>query len=228
MVGDALGASDARPPVTVLVVDDHQTFTDLVRMALDAEPDLECVGTAHTVAVARVLAARHRPDVVLMDVNLKSDDGLDLTAELLAARPELRVVVLTAHGDKRVMKRAAVAGACALLPKDGSLPELLASLRGARAGEFRVHPALLHALVVEDPDPGPLAGTGPSLTPRERRVLELLAQGRDVRGIARELAISVHTCRGYVKALLSKLGAHSQLEAVAAARAQGLLDDHRR
>ena len=66
------------------------------------------------------------------------------------------------------------------------------------------------------------------LTPRERRVLELLAQGRDVRGIARELAISVHTCRGYVKALLSKLGAHSQLEAVAAARAQGLLDDLRR
>ena len=155
MVGDAQAASDARPLVTVLVVDDHRTFTDLVRLALDAEPDFECVGAAHTVAVARVLAARHRPDVVLMDVNLKSEDGLDLTAELLATRPELRVVVLTAHGDKRVMKRAAVAGACALLPKDGSLPELLESLRGARAGEFRVHPALLHDLVVEDPDPVP-------------------------------------------------------------------------
>jgi DNA-binding NarL/FixJ family response regulator len=227
MGGEVGRAVEERSRVRVLVVDDHQTFTDLVRMALDAEPDLECIGTAHTVAVARTMTDRHRPDVVLMDVNLKAEDGLELAAELVTARPELRVVVLTAHGDRHVMRRAATAGACALLPKDGSLPELLDSLRSARLGEFRVHPALLHDLVVASHEPEPVTVPGPALTPRERRVLELLSLGRDVRTIARDLNISVHTCRGYVKALLAKFGAHSQLEAVATARAQGLLDEQR-
>ena len=112
-------------PARVLVVDDHRTFTDLVVLALAAEPDLDCVGAAHDADSARAMVQQHAPDVILMDVNLGAQDGLDLTAELVAAHPGLRVVVLTAHGDAAVMRRAATAGACALLPKDGSLPELL-------------------------------------------------------------------------------------------------------
>ncbi|WP_457205052.1 response regulator [Nocardioides sp. P5_C9_2] len=227
MTGGLTRAPHDRGPDTVLVVDDHRTFTDLVRMALDAEPDLECIGAAHDSARARALELQHRPDVVLMDVNLKAEDGLDLAREMLAARPELRVVVLTAHGDRQVMRRAATAGACALMPKDGSLPDLLQSVRAARPGKFFVHPALLHELVVEDHRSMPVVSPVPDLTPRERRVLDLLAQGRDVRAIAGDLEISVHTCRGYVKALLAKLGAHSQLEAVAVARTQGLIGDGR-
>lgn len=220
-------AAPGRPDM-VLVVDDHKTFTDLVSMALDAEPDLECVGAAHNADEARALAALHQPDVVLMDVNLKSEDGLDLAAEMLGARPDLRVVVLTAHGDRQVMQRAANVGACALLPKDGSLPDLLDSLRRARPGAFAVHPALLHSLVVEEPKTqGPQAPRA-VLTPQEQRVLGLLADGRDVRRIAAELGISVNTCRGYVKTLLAKLDAHSQLEAVVAARTQGLIGEGRR
>ena len=220
-------ATTGRTLERILVVDDHKTFTDLVRMALDAEPDLTCVGAAHTVAQARSMVEQHPPDVVLMDVNLKAEDGLDLASEIMASHPELRVVVLTAHADRQVMSRAARAGACALLPKDGSLPELLESLRAARSGEFRVQPALLHDIVVEGRTSEPATTPAVQLTPREGRVLELLAQGVDVRTIARELTISVHTCRGYVKAVLAKLGAHSQLEAVAAARAQGLLHEDR-
>ena len=141
----------------------------------------------------------------------------------MAARPELRVVVLTAHGDVRVMRRAAKVGACALLPKDGSLPELLDALRNARPGGFRVHPALLHALITEDLAGLARSGGPPALTAQEQRVLDLLAEGRDVRSISRQLDISVHTCRGYVKALLVKLDAHSQLEAVVVARTHGLV-----
>jgi DNA-binding NarL/FixJ family response regulator len=219
--------ADARPDgsarARVLVVDDHKTFTDLVLVALDGEPDLVCVGAAHHAAAARTLTAQLEPDVVLMDVNLKAEDGLELTAELLAARPELRVVVLTAHSDAKVMRRAAKVGACALLPKDGSLPELLDAIRHARPGGFQVHPTLLHALVTEQLAEPAESGRPPALTPQEKRVLDLLAEGRDVRDISRQLGISVHTCRGYVKALLAKLDAHSQLEAVVVARTRGLI-----
>jgi DNA-binding NarL/FixJ family response regulator len=209
----------------VLVVDDHRTFTDLVSLALDAETDLECVGAAHSAGEARALSALHRPDVVLMDVNLGSENGLDVAAEMLKARPGLRVVVLTAHGDEHVMRRAASVGACALLPKDGSLPDLLGSLRTARAGGFSVHPTLLHSLVVGEERPRGVDAPRTTLTPREQRVLELLADGQDVR---RNLGISVHTCRGYVKSLLAKLGVHSQLQAVVVARTQGLVGEGRR
>ena len=224
-VGESARLSpEAATPARVLVVDDHKTFTDLVLMALAGEPDLQCVGAAHHAAAARTMAAQLVPDVVLMDVDLKADDGLDLTEELLAARPELRVVVLTAHSDVRVMRRAARIGACALLPKDGALPELLDALRHAQPGGFRVHPTLLHALITEDLVGLTDRGHRPQLTAREQRVLELLAEAHDVRGISKELDISVHTCRGYVKTLLSKLDAHSQLEAVVVARTYGLVD----
>lgn len=209
--------------IRVLVVDDHRTFTDLVSMALDAQPDLECVGAARDAAGARALVDDLLPDVVLMDVNLGATGGLELTSELLARHPDLRVVVLTAHGSPAVIRRAVAVGACAVLPKDGSLPELLSTLRSAGPGSVQVHPSLMQGLVggPGDEEEKPL---GVSLTPRESHVLHLLAQGYDVRAIAKELRISVSTCRGYVKSLLMKLDAHSQLEAVVIAGMHGLLD----
>lgn len=221
--------SQRAAPSTILVVDDHRTFNDLVRLALDDQPDLECVGSARTGAEARAELARHRPRIVLMDVDLGAEDGLDLTKELLAEDPDLLVVVLTAHADAHVMQRAAAAGACALLPKDGSLPDLLAALRTARQGELFVHPGLLRTMLDEEAAADRRGLPRPDLTPRERLVLQLLAEGRSVNDIARQLGISVHTCRGYVKTLLSKLGAHSQLEAVVIATMHGLVDaQHRR
>jgi DNA-binding NarL/FixJ family response regulator len=220
--------SQRQAPIRVLVVDDHRTFTDLVCLALNDQPDLDCVATAHDSAEARLQVARHRPQIVLMDVDLGTEDGLDLTAELVREDPELLVVVLTAHGNARVMRRAAAAGACALLPKDGSLPDLLHGLRNARHGELFVHPGLLRTLVVEQEPQRRGGAPRPELTPRESRVLQLLAEGRSVNDIAGELKISVHTTRGYVKTLLSKLGAHSQLEAVVVAGIHGLVDAPRR
>ena len=212
-------------PATVLVVDDHKTFTDLVRMALESEPDLACVGTAHDVRTARAMVEEHDPDVVLMDVNLGAEDGLELTADLVAANPALRVVVLTAHGEATVTRRAVAAGACAVLPKDGSLPELLHGLHTASTGSVAVHPSLLRKLVNGEQHAPPDDSVPLSpLTPREMHVLQLLAQGRDVRAISRELHISVNTCRGHVKNVLMKLGAHSQLEAVVVAGVHGLVE----
>ncbi len=204
----------------VLVVDDHTTFSDLLAMALDREPDLTCVGTAASVARALVMVDELRPDLVLMDVHLGDGDGVAATAKLTQTYPELRVVVLTAHTDTALMQRTADAGACGLLRKDGSLPDMLEALRNSRQGGLVVHPAVLRDLVTSQ---APRGDYLPSLTRREREVLAMLAEGFDARVIAKRLGITVNTCRGYVKSLLWKLDAHSQLEAVVIATSCGLV-----
>jgi DNA-binding NarL/FixJ family response regulator len=208
-------------PMTVLVVDDHQTFADLLEIAIVGEHDLTCVGSAHNVTAGLAKVEQFRPDLVVMDVQLGDGDGVDATAIISARWPEVRVVVLTAHADASLMRRAADAGACCLLPKDGSLPELLTALRTATRGGFVVHPTLLKTLVSDRPRPVEYI---PPLSRRESDVLQMLAIGMDVRAIADDLGISLNTCRGYVKSLLSKMNAHSQLEAVAVANRHGLID----
>lgn len=203
----------------VLVVDDHRTFADLLALALAAETDLECVGTATSVSSAVLMAASLNPDLVIMDVQLGDGDGIAATAQLTREFPDLRVVVLTAFVDSGLMRRAIDAGACALLPKDGALDEMLQAVRTAQRGGFAVHPKLLMTLVGSHL---PRQRT-PSLTQREQDVLRMLAGAADTRMIARELGISVSTCRGYVKSVLVKLGAHTQLEAVIIAMRQGLV-----
>ncbi|HMM96889.1 response regulator transcription factor [Phycicoccus sp.] len=205
----------------MVVVDDHRTFTDLLARAIDAEPDLVCVGAAHTVEDGLALVEAERPDAVVMDVKIGNGDGLHATASLTARLPQVRVVVLTAFATEPLLQRAVDAGARALLPKDGSLEDLLGALRSEQDGDgFHVHPSLLRRLLDGRRD----RSAAVSLTARERQVLQLLAEGTDTAGIARRLGISRHTCRGYVSTILGKLGAHSQLEAVALATRRGLLD----
>jgi DNA-binding NarL/FixJ family response regulator len=220
-LGTMNAAVTATPKATsVLVVDDHRTFSDLLAMALDHEPDFTCVGTAAGVADALAMVDELRPDLVLMDVHLGVGDGIAATAQLTQIYPELRVVVLTAHSDTALMHRAADAGACGLVPKDGSLPDLLAALRSSSRGGLVVHPVLLKALVTSK---APSSHYRPPLTRREREVLTMLADGSDARTIAGSLGISVSTCRGYLKNLMLKLDAHSQLEAVVIATHHGLV-----
>jgi DNA-binding NarL/FixJ family response regulator len=204
--------------IRVVVVDDHRTFAELLALALRAQPDMDCIGIAHSVEQALHLLGALSPDLVVMDVQLGDGDGIAATAQLTKTFPDLRVVVLTAIVNPSLMRRALEAGACALLRKDGALEEMLHALRSAQRGGFAVHPELLMELVKNNP-----AIPLPSLTERERQVLQLLAAAEDTRSIARELGISVSTCRGYVKNLLAKLGAHSQLEAVVIAMRHGLI-----
>lgn len=202
----------------ILVIDDHTVFAQLFSRALDQEGDLECVGTAHDVATGIAMTESLEPDVVVMDVRLGDGDGVAATSALTDRFPHLRVVVLTAFVDNALLRRAAAAGACALLPKNGDLTETLQALRNARRGEFAVHPRLLKNLVRAD---APTAD--PGLTHRELEVLRMLAAGLELVAISRELGISLNTTRGYAKNVFSKLGAHSQLEAVVLAVRRGLI-----
>jgi len=203
----------------VVVIDDHSTFSELLSRALDSEPDVVCVGTAASAETGEALVHATRPDAVVMDVQLGRGDGLELTARLSAVYPELRIIVLTAHTDTTLVQRAAGAGACALMPKDGLLDEVLTALRGAPRGGLSVHPQMLRSLVTVPAQREQVA----ALTDREVDVLRLLNQGRSAREIAAALFISEHTVRGHIKKVLMKLDAHSQLEAVAIAHRRGLL-----
>jgi DNA-binding NarL/FixJ family response regulator len=220
--GPAAGASgaDAPRPRRVLVVDDHRTFAELLARALGQEADLECVGDAQTAHSARLQVDLLRPDLVITDVDLGRDaeDGISLTRALTSTHPELDVVVLSAFADGDLVRRAAAAGARGVVPKDGSVAELLDVLRRVRPGTIVLHPELMTSLLT-----GTDSSTPPvALTPREQEVLEGLAQGLDTRTIARRLGISQNTCRGYVKALMVKLDAHTQLEVVVTASRRGL------
>jgi DNA-binding NarL/FixJ family response regulator len=211
-------------PIRVLVVDDHQTFAELLALALAGQPSLRYVGHARNAAEALRLVGEVQPDVVLMDVQLPDVDGITVTERLLALYPAIRVVVLTAYTEPALVARAATAGASGFLTKDGALGDVLHALHTAHGGGMTVSSHLLAGLLSSpgQPEPGPSV-PGTRLTSREYEVLRLMGRGLDVRTIARELTISPHTCRGYVKILLAKLGAHSQLEAVAIATRRGML-----
>ena len=227
LIEDGLLLTDDEPQAVpmertrVLVVDDHRTFAELLARALDAESDMECVGHAQDSGEALAAVERLRPDVVLMDVHLPDRDGICTTAELVRDHPDLKVLILTAHAILADIERAATAGASGFLAKDGSLIEVLDGLRTARRGSLILPDGLLARLsAVGEGDP---TNGHWHLTPRELEVLRLLGEGRDPRGIAKELGVSLNTCRGYVKGILAKLGVHSQLEAVVIATRAGLI-----
>jgi DNA-binding NarL/FixJ family response regulator len=208
--------------VRVLVVDDHRSFADLLSGAL-AAAGMNCVGTANTAAQAVAMAAALQPDIVVMDIQMPREDGLSATRRVREAAPGAVVAVLTAHRDPDWVVRAAQAGACAFIPKDGSLAEMLDVLGRVRPGQMLVAPSTFAGGRVEGPAARAVREAAPQLTRREQQVLDCLGKGMQVKAIARIFGITQETCRGYVKSLHVKLGARSQLEAVVQAQHLGLL-----
>ena len=208
--------------IRILIVDDHNTFAELLAEALDREADLCTVGLANNGRRAIELCDTLRPDLVVLDYHLPDESGLSVAALILAQAPATRIVMLTGDPTPEILERAASIGVCAFLPKDGSLIGMLDTLRHARVGGFMVHPSLVAQLSAQwrlhEYNPAVQA-----LTRRELEVLHLMARGNDVRANALTLGISENTCRGYVKSILAKLEVHSQLEAVVSATRLGLV-----
>ncbi|SDT43461.1 DNA-binding response regulator, NarL/FixJ family, contains REC and HTH domains [Friedmanniella luteola] len=211
--------SEVRDETTVLVVDDHQCFSDLLTAALAAVPGFRCLGTASSAAEGVELAGRLRPDVVVMDIQMPGTDGLAATRRLRQASPATAVAVVTAHTDAEWVARAAQAGASAFIPKGGTLAEMVDLLRSARPGRMVVAPSLRRTAPVST-----AAGAPDALTARELEVLGYIGQGLQAKSVARVMGISVHTCRGYIKTVYAKLHVSSRIEAVNRARQLQLLD----
>lgn len=206
----------------VLVVDDHSTLAELLTGAIDRESDLLSVGHATTGASGVAMFTALRPDVVLMDLQLPDMDGFAAAAQIVAMNPQARVIVLTAHVTATAVADAAASGVCGFVSKDGHFVDLLRTIRTAKPGNLAVDLRLVTQFVDQPRAVRPALAR--PLSDRELSVLVRMADGSHVTGIARELGISSHTCRGHIKRVLSKLGAHSQLEAVVTAVRIGLVE----
>ena len=200
----------------VLVVDDHRSYAEALSLAISIEPGFESVGSVADVESAVQAVFAERPDVVIIDWQLPLVDGVEGIRRVLVADPRVTLVMITGHADASLRRLSALAGASAFLAKESSIAEILQAVRDAASGVSFID-------ISSDASGDTVSAL--SLTPREIEVLYLLAKGRDTPTIAAALFLSVHTVRGYVKEVLRKLGAHSQLEAVAIARRAGLLPD---
>lgn len=205
-----------------MIADDHAVFADGLAALLRTQDDLAVSGIASGVADAAALVARSCPDVVLMDYELADGTGVDATVEVLRRCPTAKVVMLTSFSDDAVLLSSIEAGCSGFVTKHRAGREVIDAVRAAAAGEALISPALLARLLPRlRRDPIRRAST---LTRREIEVLELLAEGLSNQAVAERLRVSLNTVRNHVQNVLTKLGAHSRLEAVAAAVRQGLID----
>lgn len=218
MIGlkDAPMTSAAESPtnshaVTVILVDDHPLVRDGVAHLL-ADGGLSVVGQAASLADGLRLADAVRADVLVVDVSLGDGSGLDLVAAVRAKRPTMGIVVLTMHNDDETLLAALDAGASSLVLKTSSSEEVLAMVRRAAAA-----PDSFTAVGLADALRRRSTQVKPNLTAREMEVLERLAVGDSVAGMAKRLYMSESTVKTHIAKLYSKLGAHNRASAVMAA-----------
>lgn len=203
------------------MVDDHEMFAQGLTAVLGADPSIEVVATAGTVEAGMAAIRLHTPDVVLMDYELPDGDGASATERIKVEAPEAQIVMVTSFDDEGILVRAIEAGASGFITKHKAIQEVAAAVRAAHAGEALISPSMLARLLPklrQNP-----RGVGADLTAREVEVLKLLAAGVSNQQIAEELVLSLHTVRNHVQNVITKLGAHSKLEAVATAVREGLI-----
>lgn len=209
-------------PITVFLVDDHEVVRRGVRDLLEGSGDVEVVGESGSVAEARVAVPAAAPDVAVLDVQLPDGTGIELCRELRSERPELACLMLTSFPDDDALLDAVVAGAAGYVLKQVRGSDLVAAVRQVAAGHSLLDPVLRERAAKR-------IRRGPEederlqhLTPQERRILDLLADGLTNRQIADQMFLAEKTIKNYVSNLLAKMGMSRRTEAAvyAARRAE--------
>ncbi|WP_164896477.1 response regulator [Phycicoccus flavus] len=195
-----------------MIVDDHLLVADSLASALAASDRIDVVAVAATCAEGAAAVGRLNPTVCLLDQRLPDGTGTDLIPRLRAASPDTKVVLVTGDDSVDVLRLALEAGATGVVNKGRRARALLDAVLHAAEGTLVLAPEDVLRLL---PTPGGgLPALGHDLTPREREVLRLLVRARSTREIAAELVISHATARNHIQAVITKLGAHTKLEAV--------------
>ncbi|WP_308123035.1 response regulator transcription factor [Microbacterium marinilacus] len=199
-------------PIRVLLVDDQALIRGALGALLDLEDDLLVVGEAADGAQATAEAARLRPDVCLMDVQMAGVDGIQATAAVRAASPGTRVLIVTTFARPGYLRAALEAGASGFMVKDAPADQLAGAVRRVHAGLRVVDPALAEASLFDGANP---------LSEREQQVLRLAADGRSVAAIAAEVFLSSGTVRNHLSAAIGKTSAENRAQAALVARDKG-------
>jgi DNA-binding NarL/FixJ family response regulator len=210
--------------VSVLVVDDHAVVRSGLRLLLDSNDDICVIGEAGCGRDAIFRARELQPEIVLLDVMMPDQSGIEVLPKLLHEQPTAKVLILSMQDDPRYVREAFTAGASGYVLKEAADTEVVAAVREVARGGRYVNPTLGARLVAAEADAQRRADDDP-LSDREREVLRLLALGHTNQEIAKELFISVRTAETHRAHIMRKLGLSSRAELVRYAMAQGLLDD---
>jgi two-component system response regulator NreC len=209
---------------TVLIVDDHAVVRAGLKLLVDSEEDLEAAGEAGNARDAIFEARSLKPDIVLLDVVMPDQSGLEIIPQLLKESPEAKVLVLSMQDEPRYVREAFEAGASGYVLKEAADSDLVAAIREVAGGGRYVHPELGARLIAAETAERKRADEDP-LSDREREVLRLLALGHTNQEIASQLYISVRTAETHRAHIMQKLRLASRAELVRYALDQGLLEE---
>jgi len=204
--------------ISVLLVDDHELIRQGLRRAFERDQDFTVAGEAGSLADARRLIALARPDVVILDVRLPDGNGIQACRDIRGDDPDVGIVILTMYAGDDQLFEALEAGASAFVPKNAPAEDVVAAARHANSAPRSFTAADLNEAMKRRMSP-----SGPHLSPREKEVLDLLADGLGVAQISRQLFISESTTKTHISKLYDKLGAGNRAQALMTALKLGLL-----
>ncbi len=206
----------------VLLADDHKILRQGLRTLLEQEKDIQIVGEADTGRSSVELAGELAPDVVIMDVAMPDLNGIDATRRIADVKPRTRVLALSMHSDGRYVRGMLQAGARGYILKDCAAEELTHAIRTVMAGQVYVSPGVTGTIVNDYVRQLTAADQPATLTPREREVLQLLAEGGSTANIAAGLSLSVKTIETHRKRIMDKLDLRSIAELTKYAIREGI------
>lgn len=210
--------------ISVLIADDHTIVRSGVRLLLEAETDIRVVGEALNGREALDLAESLQPDVVLMDISMPEMDGLEATKQLKTRFPHINVLVLTMHRSDDYFFEMLKVGASGYILKGAKTSELINAVRIVQRGEVFLYPSMTQKLVQGYLQLANWEDEGePSLSPREKEIFRLLAEGYSNKEIAEKLVISPSTVHSHRANLMDKLGLGNRRELIQYARKRGLI-----
>jgi DNA-binding NarL/FixJ family response regulator len=217
----------AQRKIGVFLLDDHEIVRQGVRYLLEAEPDIEVVGEAGTASSALARIPALRPDVAVLDMRLPDGDGIEVCREMRSRMPEVACLILTSYGDDEGLFSAVMAGAAGYVLKQIHGTDLVTAIRTVAAGQSMLDPTAASKLMARLRDQPKKNGPLASLSPQERRILELIGEGLTNRQIGERMFLAEKTVKNYVSALFAKLGLERRTQAAAfAVRTFG--DQHKR
>ncbi|WP_100010408.1 response regulator [Lentibacillus sediminis] len=223
-------------PIRIVLIDDHKLFREGVKRILDFEPSFKTVAEGEDGSEAARLVKQHKPDVVLMDINMPNMNGVQATKDLVRFFPDARVIILSIHDDESYVSHALQTGAQGYLLKEMDSDALIEAIKVVHEGGSYLHPKVTHNLVQEYRRLSKENITGIAenkveyrrplhiLTKRESQVLQLLADGKSNRAVAESLYISEKTVKNHVSNILQKMNCTDRTQAVVAAIKKGWVE----